>query len=366
MGALQIKRGPSANLPAKAALGEPLIATDTRELWVGQGTGGSDGPLYKIGDIIYATSAPAFSAGKVWINPTTNKIYRANDATTPWTEIGGGGGGGSSTVSADITVYGVTQGSYSNGNVITLGTPLEDVIKNMLQTIIPPTYAAPTLSLAGSGTLTVEAGTTITPTLTPTFTQRDGGSALTYTLKKDGATIYTNATASAQADTGFIIGDTAVNYQATDTYNQGPIKNDNQGNASPTGQIAAGTATSNTVTYSGKRYLFYTADTGVTAPADSAAVRFLTTKVLNPANGSAFTLNIPAGTARVVFAYPATLRDVTSVKYVELGNGEVKDTFTLTTFNVEGAAAFTAIGYKIYSYVPAMPYGDAVTYQVVI
>jgi hypothetical protein len=83
-------------------------------------------------------------------------------------------------------------------------------------------------------------------------------------------------------------------------------------------------------------------------------------------NGTTFTLNITAGATSVKFAYPAALRDVSSVKYVELGNGEVKDTFILTNELVEGAVGFTSINYKVYTYIPAIPFGDAVTYSVTI
>lgn len=364
--ALQIRRGLKSALPAKAALGEPLIATDTRELYIGQGLGVSDGAVYKVGDVVFADTAPAVEAGKVWIDTTNNAIYRADVSGTPaWVACSAASSSGD-TITTDFTVYGVTQGIYSDGNVITAGTSLADVVKNMLQAIIPPTYQAPTLSLSGSAPATVEAGTSIAPTLTPTWNQRDGGTPILYTVKRGGVDVLTNATAIAYNEPSFVLGDTSVQFQATETYNQGPVKNNNQGNASPAGQIPAGTATSGTVTYTGKRQLFYGADIGTNAPADSAAVRILASKVLGPVNGTVFSLTIPAGTARVVFAYPDTLREVSSVKYVELGNGEVKDTFALTTVSVEGAAGFTAINYKVYSFVPAMPFGDAVTYTVTI
>jgi hypothetical protein len=345
---LQIKRGLKANLPTTAALGEPLIATDSKELYIGTGTS-----IYKVGDVIFSPAPQEVINGKIWVNTTDNTLHRASDDALSWIAMSGGAGTG--TVTQDITVYGVTQGTYSDGEVITAGTSLEDVVKNMLQTIIPPTYLAPTLSISGGQI--VEAGTSVSPNIIPTWAQRDGGTPILYTLKKDGSSIFTNSIAIPYADGTYVVGDTTISYQATEDYNQGPIKNDNQGNAYPTGRIPAGTATSNTVSYIGRRKLFY----GV----DQTDPRMLAS-LLGPANGTAFTINIPAGTTRVMFAYPATLRDVSSVKYVELGNGEVKDTFTQTLVDVEGAAGFTAIQYKVYTYIPAIPFGDAVTYQGVI
>ena len=359
---LQLKRGLRANLPAKAALGEPLIATDTKELFIGQGTGAGDSEVYKVSDVIFAPSPQPVIVNKIWVNTTEDSVYRASDDGLEWLPIGGTG---SSTVTNDITVYGVTQGTYSDGAVIPAGTSLEDVVKNMLQTIIPPTYLSPTLTITGSGSTTVEIGTTISPTLTPTFNQRDGGSPILYSLKKNGTDIYTGPTAVPYTEAGYVI-DSVVSYQATESYDAGPIKNDNQGNPYPTGSIQAGTATSNTISYAGRRKLFYTIDTATTTPTTSADVRALPNGSLNPAAGTAFTMNIPAGTTRLSIAYPATIRDISSIKYVELGNGEVKDTFNMTLVNVEGAAGYAAIQYKVFTYLPAVPFSDAVTYQVVI
>ena len=46
---------------------------------------------------------------------------------------GDGAAGGSSTVSADFTVLGVSQGMYKDGDTITAGTNLEDVVKICLK-----------------------------------------------------------------------------------------------------------------------------------------------------------------------------------------------------------------------------------------
>lgn len=266
----------------------------------------------------------------------------------------------------EITVYGVSQGSYQNLDIITIGTPLETIIKNMLQTIIPPTYYNPTLTLIGSGTLSIEAGTSITPTLTPTWTQNDAGNQTAYGLTKNTVSLYTNSVASAFSDTTFVIGDESIVYRASVDYNTGVVKNDNQGNPYPTGQISAGTILSSNVTYYGRRKLFYDSSTSNSAPTLSSEIRSFGSSVLNPANGTTFTISIPVGTRRICFAYPATLRDVNSVKYVELGNAEIKDTFTQTLINVEGVSGFTAINYKVYTYISAVAFGSTATYNVTI
>lgn len=362
--ALQIKHGSRAGLPAKAAMGEPLISLDTGELFFGRGTATGDLGVFKLSDVIFADVAPAVFQGKLWIDTVNNAIYRASDAGDSW--VACTASQGSDAISTDLQVYGVSQGVYTDGNVIPAGTSLETIIKNMLQAVIPPTYQAPTLSLAYTGQLAVEAGTQLVPTITPTFLQRDGGAPILYTLNRNGVTVLTDPAAQAFLEPGITIGDNTVVYQATESYNEGPIKNDNQGNPSPTGRISAGTAVSAAVTFLGKRNAFYAFDDATVAPADSASVRALTGKLLGPVVGTVIGLNIPAGTKRVVIAYPDTLRDISSIKYVELGNGEVKDTFVKTAVQVQGANGFADIGYKVFTYTPAVPFGDNVTYNVTI
>ena len=50
----------------------------------------------------------------------------------------GSGAGGASIITADIDVIDVDQGRYGDGDVVSTGTPIEDVIKDMLQKTIPP------------------------------------------------------------------------------------------------------------------------------------------------------------------------------------------------------------------------------------
>jgi hypothetical protein len=82
MAALQLRRGIKANLPAIAVVGEPLIATDTRELYIGTGTG-----TYKVGDVVFGAVAPTVEPEKIWINTTSNEIYRADNGA--WVKCAG-------------------------------------------------------------------------------------------------------------------------------------------------------------------------------------------------------------------------------------------------------------------------------------
>ena len=87
--------------------------------------------------------------------------------------------------------------------------------------------------------------------------------------------------------------------------------------------------------------------------------------------GTKLTVDIPVGAKSVVFAYPATLRDVSSVidsatKY------EIKSSFNTDTagaalsVDVEGANSYTAKTYKVYYSNFANPTTDANSYVVTI
>lgn len=273
-------------------------------------------------------------------------------------------------LSEDIVFNGVEQGSYQDGDKMTAGDNLTLILKKFAQRANPVSYSAPLFGITPNNT-TVEAGTLVTPAIIPTFTQRDAGALNRYLLQLvtgggapvslvDGAALQTYNQASIQVQDGAFL-----EYTATAYYDEGLTKLNNMEEPDPTGKILAGSL-SDILRYTGIRQAFYGADTTGSNPADSAAIRALAGKRENPGNGTTLTINIPAGTKRVVFAYPATLRDVSSVKYVELGNGEVKDTFQKINLQVDGANGFNPIAYKVYVYIPAVPFNASATYNVTI
>lgn len=287
--------------------------------------------------------------------------YSANAIDTLLGEVDG-----NVTLDEEFRVTGVNVGNLTDGTVIDAGTSVLELLQRMLQKQIPPTYSAPTLSISGGQT--VEAGTRLQPTINPTYTKKDGGNVTNYVLKKNGTQVLTSGTADSYTEAEEIqIGDgTTTYYEATVQYDAGPIKNDNFNNPYPTGSIQAGTINSNRVNYVGQRKRFWTTDSESTVPSESDEIRAFKNSALNPAAGNTFDVIIPAGGKRAMFAYPATLRDVSSVKYVELGNGEVKDTFTKYTIRVAGANGYEPIDYKVYVYVSAVPAAGQMTYKVTI
>jgi hypothetical protein len=266
-------------------------------------------------------------------------------------------------VNTAFTVKAVSQGVYSDGTVIAAGTRLEDIIKNMLQTLVPAVYTQPTLSISTGTTLTQEFGTNISAILSSVFTQNDAGSLVAYRVKQGATTIY-NATTIAQYTATFqLLANTT--FTAEVDYSTGPQKYDNMGNISGS-PIAAGTRVSNSINFVAQHRTFWNADTSTTAATTSSQIRALASSALGHSNGSTFTISIPVGTHRITFAYPATLRTCTSVSYVQAGNASVLDTFTQTTVNVAGANGSASIAYRVYTYIAPIAFGSAATYNVVI
>ena len=265
----------------------------------------------------------------------------------------------------DIIIKGVTQGGYSEGITIPKGTSFEDIIQKMLTLVIPANYVAPTCNINGSEIKTLEAGTIINPTITPSFIKNDAGDINRYLLQKKGITVKDTATLQTFTDSNLLVGDETVNFRATMFYNDGPIKNNNLDEPSPLGQIKAGFIFSNTVNYTGVRNLFFGCSTNNNPISNNEEIRSLNKKE-DPTAGTALTINIPAGTKKIIIAYPSTIRDVSSIKYVEGLNAEIKSIFQKSLLNISGANNYNPIEYKVFVYIPDVPFSNNATYNIVI
>ena len=69
---------------------------------------------------------------------------------------------------------------------------------------------------------------------------------------------------------------------------------------------------------------------------------------------------------RVVFAYPATIRDVTDVLDKNASSAQIKSAFTMIQVDVEGANDYDAIPYKVYYQDLANANDTANTYYVTL
>ena len=216
---------------------------------------------------------------------------------------------------------------------------------------VAPTYVEPTLALtANPSTLKQEVGTKITPILSYTFTQNDAGAETSHT--------FSPVDSETQAQLTIVEGDN-IEYSVTVNYGAGAQKADNFGNLSGEA-IQAGSLTK-TLKYVGYRKNFYVADAGTVAPTNSAEVRALTAFSTGTQR-----INVAPNSQRIVIACPGT-KTLTSAKYVEQGNAEYKDNFTLTTVQVSGATdGKDLIDYNVYTYVFAIPNSAAMTFNISI
>lgn len=271
-----------------------------------------------------------------------------------------------------IKVNGVTGLGITDGATIAAGATMDDIVKMLVQKAIPATYTNPTVAIAnnsGQASGNVEAGSTITPKLKATFTKNDAGDLTAISIKK-GSTSVANGTTSPLTYNGeaIVIGDETITFTASASYNAAPVKTNNLGQESTENWFDAGTVSSSGYSIVGKRNAFYGTGVGAVPTVNSGMVRGLSNTKLNPANGTTFTINVDVGQQYIAFAYPATLRDVNKVTYVEANDGGMAGNFTKTTVDVADARGGNngLLSYKVYTYAMAVPAAATMTFNVTI
>ena len=272
----------------------------------------------------------------------------------------------------DIKVNGVTGLGIGNNETITAGKSLDEIVKMLVQKPIPATYTKPSVSIAnngGSASGDVEAGTSVTPKLRATFNKNDAGDLTKLEILKGGQSVGSGtATPYDYSGEAIVIGDETVTFTAKATYNEGAIKNNNLGQQSPNGHIAAGSVTSGNYSINGRRNMFYGTGVGATPSLTSDVVRGLANTRLNPTQGTVFNIPSAIGQQYVVFAYPATLRDVNQIFYVEANDPGMASSFKKTLVDVADARGGEngKKSYKVYSYAMATPAAAGMTFKVTI
>lgn len=234
-----------------------------------------------------------------------------------------------------------------------------------------PTITQPSVGLTFSAAKAYEVGTEVTPSYSATLNagsyQYGDSTGITATAWEISDTAGNTSDKASGSFPAVTVTD-ATNYKITAkaTHGDGTVPKTNTGYPYRAGQIKAGTKTATSGAITGFRNSFYGVMTAKDT-VDSAAIRALTGKSGKAlANGAKFSVTIPVGALRVVIAYPATLRDVTSIADVNGMNAEIKSSFSKTTVSVEGANGATAIDYKVYTMDFANANDTANTYAVQI
>ncbi len=272
----------------------------------------------------------------------------------------------------DIRVNGVTGLGIGNNETIPAGKSLDEIVKMLVQKAVPATYTKPTVSIANNGGQAagaVEAGTSITPKLRATFAKNDAGNLTKLEVLKGGTSMGNGATSPYDySGEPIVIGDETITFTAKATYEEGAIKNNNLGQPSPNGHITAGSVNSSNYSIVGQRNMFYGTGIGKAPALTSDVVRGLANKKLNPTQGYVFNIPIAVGQQYVVIAYPATLRDINQVMYVETNDPGMAGNFKKTTVDVADARGGSngVKSYKVYTYEMATPAAASMTFKVTI
>lgn len=237
-----------------------------------------------------------------------------------------------------------------------------------------PTITQPSVSVSSSTARAYEVGTSVTPAYNGSLNP----GAYEYKPKPTGVVAQswsavnnvTSEQIAAQSGTfaAYIVPDGA-NYKITlnCTYSDGEIPFTALDQEYLDGQIKGGTKSATTGAITGYRNSFYGTTTDKKITTDSALIRGLAQKSNRAyTNGSTFSVTIPVGALRVIIAYPATLRDVTSIKDVNGMNTDITSAFVKSTIDVEGASSYLAIPYKVYTQDFAAPNDVKDTYTVTI
>lgn len=253
------------------------------------------------------------------------------------------------------------------------GKTVKQVISSLLAAPKNPTITQPSVSISMSGAGIKEVGTQVTPSYNVSFNKGsysygpDTGISATYEVTDSNKNeAQTGATGSFPAIT---IGDsTDYTVSVVASYEEGAIPKNNLGEEKPELRIVKGTKTASASThFKGYRKTFYGTTETKEGDVDSAIVRDLSQSSTSAlVNGSEFTINIPVGAMRVIFAYPATLRDVSSVKDVNGMNAEIAGSFAKSVVSVEGVNGYEGIDYKVYVFNRAGATTETNSYKVKI
>lgn len=251
-------------------------------------------------------------------------------------------------------------GAFTDGEILTKGTRVHDIIQGILDSNYKRAYTFPMLKLTGADN-NIEVGNTLSITIVPVFTQNDAGPLTRFKLERsvsggeyvilydtDHIITYTESSVSIIDDSNIL------SFRATVWFDEGVIKLSNGEEIS--GHIEAGSI-STELTISGVRKCFYGAESGVSfAVENSDQVRALPEFITFENNKvTSISLDVKAGTTRITFAYPSFVDDPDRIISKKLGY-DIKDVFEKSTVRVKGANGYTDITYKVFTYIPDTSY----------
>lgn len=272
------------------------------------------------------------------------------------------------TITANVGVH--TIDSSGSKTLATTGKSVKQVMDLLFSEEKNPTITQPYVNLSSSTMGAKEVGTSIIPVYTASlnpgtykYGPATGVTASSWIITD------TNGGSKTESSGSFeefqVIDNTSYKITAVAQHTEGTIPLTNLGNEYAAGKIQAGSKTKQVGTITGYRNSFYGTleDKGELT---STVIRTLGKSNKALSNGSTFNITIPVGALRVVIAYPAILRNLTSVSDINGLGAEIVTSFTEIRVNVEGANRYQTIEYKVYYLDYANPNNANNTYKVTI
>lgn len=308
--------------------------------------------------------------------------FKIGDGTSTWGQLPYSGPGADFTVDAKNVMFSQDMifteafGKYTpSGGKVTIPSDGKSLLETLLDAYAEdqnPNITQPAVSISSSDFKAYEVGTKVTPKYTASlsagsyqFGPATGITAKTWSVKDNAGAVTTLTTASGSFPELTVEDGTSYSITATATYDAGAIPKTALGSDYAAGQIKAGSKQSTKGTITGYRNGFYGTFTSA-KELTSANIRTLTKSNKAVTAGTVWNVSIPVGAMRVVFAYPATIREVNSVLDVNGLNAEIKSAFKMMTVSVLGANDAAGIDYRVYYTDYAKPNDKQNTYKVTI
>ena len=292
--------------------------------------------------------------------------FKIGDGTSTWGELPYANSGADIQVDASQVMFSqdlvFTEqfGKYvPSGGKVTVpanGDSLLEVLLNAFATDSNPSITQPSVSVSSSDFKAYEVGTNVTPSYTATlnpgsyqYGPATGITATSWSVMDNAAEPNTLTTASGSFPQMQVIDGTSYSITATASYGAGAIPVTALGQEYADGQIQASSKSATKGTITGYRNGFYGTTTSQSSGTfESDNIRALTATNKAVTAGTVWNISIPVGARSVIFAYPATIRDATSVLDANGLNAEIKTAFTKVQAQVAGANGYNPIEYKVY------------------
>lgn len=268
----------------------------------------------------------------------------------------------------DYTLKGTDLGGLKDGDVISAGTSIDELLEMITKKVVHPSYEMPILSL-GMDLLEqeFEVGSSIDIQLQSQFIQNDAGAVTSHNIYCNDSVIYEGPAVNfVSTENNFILPEGRTIFYSQVIYEDGEIKNNNFDEPDTQGMILADSLISEKLELNGYRKLFCGSGVGEIPELTSEMIRSLSTSILNPQKDLEFLCEMETGNQYLIIAYPSYLGELKEIKYVQLGDTEMASNFEQFLVNVKGANDYQETEYKVYTFKTASPVASKMTFQVTI